>query len=105
MDEQKLRGALGLSRRAGKCVTGDFAAERALKAGKVKLVVLDSLASDATRERYTALCGRVKVPLILVPGMGQAIGKPDGRIAAVTDERFAHMILGVYTQQKDEKNN
>ena len=101
MDEAKLRGALGLSRRAGKCLTGDFAVEKAVKAGKVRLVALDSLASDATRERYVSLCERKGIPCILIAGMGQAVGKPDGRIAAVTDEGFAHMILSVYMHKDD----
>lgn len=102
MDEAKLRGALGLCRRANGCAAGDFAAEKAVKTGKAKLLVLDSLASDATRERYAALCERRGVPCIVVEGMGRAIGKPDGRVAAVTDERFAHMIRSVYMQKDEE---
>ncbi len=104
MDELfKLHGALGLSRRAGKCLTGDFAVEKALKSGKTKLVVLDSLASQATRERYLGLCARNGATLIEAPDVGHAIGKPAGKIIAITDDRFVHMILCAYAQieQKD----
>ena len=107
MDEiSKLHGALGLSRRAGKCLTGDFAVEKALKSGKTKLVVLDTAASEATRERYIGLCGRNGATLIEAPEIGQAIGKPAGKIAAITDARFVHMILCAHAQfEKKTSNN
>ncbi len=41
MSNEKVRGALGLCRRAGKCILGDDAAERAVRAKKAKLVVVD----------------------------------------------------------------
>lgn len=95
---QKVHGALGLSRRAGKCLAGDFAVERAVKAGRAKLIVLDSSVSDATRKRYQTLCGNKGIPCLEFPEMGRAIGKPDGKIAAVTDERFVQMICSAAAQ-------
>ena len=103
MDElQKFHGALGLSRRAGKCLSGDFAVEKALKSGKTKLVVLDSAASEATRERYLGLCERQGATLIEAPGVGLAAGKPAGKILAITDARFVHMILCAYAQFEEQ---
>ena len=52
--EEKLRGAIGLSMKAGKCQSGDFQVERTLKRGGIVLVLLDAACSEATRERYTA---------------------------------------------------
>lgn len=104
MDKQsKLQGALGLSRRAGKCVAGDFAVERAIKAGKVGLVVLDSDASEATRKRYQTYCGSRGIKLLEISGMGRMIGKPDGKIAGITDQRFIHMICSA-ASGNDEKD-
>ncbi len=104
MDEFfKLHGALGLSRRAGKCLTGDFAVEKALKSGKTKLVVLDDEASEATRERYRDMCGRNGAALIEAPGVGRAVGKPAGKILAITDDRFVHMILCAHAQFQEKK--
>ena len=40
MAETKLFNSIGLCRRAGKCQSGEFAAERAVKAGKAKLILL-----------------------------------------------------------------
>ena len=52
MNETKLRGAMGFAMRAGKCIAGDFACERAVKRGGARLVLLDAAASGATQERY-----------------------------------------------------
>lgn len=92
MDKARVYGALGLARRAGKCIAGDFAVERALKAGKVKLVVLDTSVSEATRGRYAGLCERMQTPCIELEDMGSAIGKDSNKIAAIVDENFAGMI-------------
>ena len=56
MNEAKLRGAMGFAMRAGKCIAGDFACERAVKRGNARLVLLDTAASAATQERYSGLC-------------------------------------------------
>ena len=93
MNNAKLMGALGLCMRAGGMACGDFAAEKTIKAGKAALILLDAAASENTRQRYEGYAARNGLPLQCVEGLGKAIGRPDGRIAAVTDERFINMIL------------
>jgi len=92
--ETKLFNSLGLCRRAGRCQSGEFAAERAVKAGKAKLVLLEETASENTKERFSALCAGRKIPLKLVPEVGRAIGREGHVVMAVTDIQFANMILG-----------
>ena len=94
MTETKLFNSLGLCRRAGRCQSGEFAAERAVKAGKAKLVLLEETASENTKERFSALCAGRTVPLKLVPEVGRAIGREGHVVMAVTDIQFANMILG-----------
>ena len=94
MTETKLFNSLGLCRRAGRCQSGEFAAERAVKAGKAKLVLLEETASENTKERFSALCAGRNVPLKLVPEVGRAIGREGHVVMAVTDIQFANMILG-----------
>ena len=103
-NQQKLYGALGLSRRAGKCIAGDFAVEKAVKSGTAGLVVLDSSVSDATRKRYQTMCSGRGIDCIEVSDMGAAIGKPGGKIAAITDQRFIHMICSAATQENSNTN-
>ncbi|HWQ57888.1 MAG TPA: ribosomal L7Ae/L30e/S12e/Gadd45 family protein [Clostridia bacterium] len=91
-DDKKLRGALGLAMKAGKCAAGDFACEKLVRAGGARLVVLDGGASGNTKDKYRGMCARLGIPLIEVEDMGDAIGKPGRMIAAVADEGFARLI-------------
>ena len=71
MAETKLFNSIGLCRRAGKCQSGEFAAERAVKAGKAKLILLEQTASENTRARFTSLCaGRKRYRLPSSPRWG-----------------------------------
>ena len=99
MAETKLFNSLGLCRRAGKCQSGEFAAERAVKAGKAKLVLLEASASENTKERFLALCTGRNVPLILVPEVGRAIGREGHVVMAVIDTGFANMIRGAMASE------
>ncbi|MDR0840620.1 MAG: 50S ribosomal protein L7ae [Christensenellaceae bacterium] len=92
MNDDKLRGVLGFAMRAGKCLSGDFACERALRGGKVCALLLDAAASANTKDKYVSLCEREKVPCILLEDMGGAIGKEGRMVAAVTDSGFARML-------------
>ena len=101
MAETKLFNSLGLCRRAGKCQSGEFAAERALKAGKAKLILLEETASENTKERFSSLCAGRNIPLRLVPEVGRAIGREGHVVMAVTDIQFANMILGAWASETE----
>ncbi len=93
-----VKTAIGFSMRANKCITGDFACEKAIKAGKARIAMLDGSASDATKQRYMALCGRNGIMCIIIEGMGEAIGKEGRMVAVVTDVKFAGMICEAYKE-------
>ena len=101
MAETKLFNSLGLCRRAGKCQSGEFAAERAVKAGKAKLVLLERAASENTRARFASLCEGRKIPLKIVPEVGRAIGREGHVVMAVTDIQFMNMILGAVASKTE----
>ena len=101
MAETKLFNCLGLCRRAGKCQSGAFAAERALKAGKAEVVLLEENASENTKDRFAALCEGRKVPLRLVPEVGRAIGREAHGVMAVTDIGFVNMILDALASETE----
>ena len=92
MDSNRIRTALGFAMRAGKCVSGDFICEKAVKNGTALAVAVDEGASEATRERYAAMCQRAGIPCVLIEDLGRAIGKDNRMIAAVTEAGFARMI-------------
>ena len=101
MAETKLFNSLGLCRRAGKCQSGEFAAERALKTGKAKLILLEQTASRNTADRFSALCAGRNIPLKRVPEVGRAIGREGHVVMAVTDIQFANMILGALASETE----
>ena len=88
----RLYGAIGLAKKAGALRSGDFVTEKLLRAGKVKLVLMDSSASENTRRKYAGMCERLQVPLLELPALGGAIGDAARMLAAVTDENFRTMI-------------
>lgn len=92
MDDGRIRSAAGFAMRAGHCVAGDFACEKAVKSGKARFVLLDAGASESTRERYHRLCERAGIPCLELVNMGSAIGKYSRMVAAVTDSGFARML-------------
>ena len=101
MSETKLFNSLGLCQRAGRCKSGEFAAERAVKAGNAKLVLLEQTASENTKARFSSLCAGRKIPLKLVPEVGRAIGRKGHVVMAVTDMQFANMILGAWASETE----
>ena len=101
MAETKLFNSLGLCRRAGKCQSGEFAAERAVKTGKAKLILLEERASENTKARFSALCAGRNIPLMLVPEVGRAIGKDGHVVMAVTDIQFVNMIQGAMASETE----
>ena len=92
MVTDRLYNAIGLCQRAGKAQSGAFAAEKAIRAGKAKLVLLEEGASEATKTHYEQLCAAHGVPLYGVETVGRAIGKDARIVMAVTDANFRDMI-------------
>lgn len=85
-----LQQLLGLCQRAGKLVSGDFAAEQALKKRKADLLLLAEDASDRTQEKFITLADRVGVRCYRVgtrDELGSALGKEGYRAAVVVTSR------------------
>ena len=87
-------GLMGLCARSGRLPSGDQAVRIALKRSEVYLVLLDGAASPATRKDFTEICLRANIPIRLTDAdaLGEAIGKPGRRVAAVTDEALARRL-------------
>lgn len=97
----KVHGALGLCMRAGKCVFGAEAAEKALKSGKARLGVIDMAASENTKKRLCAMFENKHIPWLSIPGAADAIGRPGRVVVIVTDGGFADMIITAYAVSND----
>ncbi len=81
---------LGLCRRAGKLTLGLNAL------GTVKrcyLIAVDPAASENSKKEIKKQQARLHCPLVLLEGLGEAVGKPGCMVAAVAEEHLAAAIL------------
>ena len=95
MEQNKAASMIGLAMRAGKIAGGEFAAERALKTGEAKLLILSGDASHNTTRKFEGMAAYRKIPVIRFldkTELGRAIGKGERSVLAVTDEGFAQTI-------------
>ena len=92
MDENRLRGLMGLCARAGRGVFGEDTCRRTLQGGKVFLLLMEEGISPGSAEKLTRLCGKTGVPVMRIPdGMMRAAGR-NGRVMAVSDGSFARQM-------------
>lgn len=95
MSVQKISQLLGLAQRAGKIVSGEEMIEKAFKQNKIKLLVLASDASEATKKNYQHLASKYNTPCYMVMEkqvLGQAIGKNERAAIALLDVGFAKAL-------------
>lgn len=95
MKQNKALSMLGLAKRAGKVVGGEFSVEKAVRSGKAYLVVVAEDASANTRKHFTDMCTYYKLPLVFTgtkETLGHAIGCEVRASVAVTDSGFAQSI-------------
>lgn len=90
-NDQKLISLLGLAQKAGKIASGDFAVERAVKAGKAKILLIATDASDGTKKGYCDMASYNKITyyeVLTKAALGNAIGKPQRAALAFLDDGF-----------------
>lgn len=91
----KLLSLLGLTRRAGKIITGDEACMKSVRSGKARLIIVAEDASDNTKKKYGDKCAHYNTKLIVTGdrvSLGAAIGRPEQVVMAIEDEGFASGI-------------
>ena len=96
MPDEMLR-FLGLMRRAGKLSIGEEGTGQAARAGKAKLILLASDASDNARDRAEGFARRGGTALVRLradkAALASALGVAGGAMAAVCDAGFARALL------------
>lgn len=94
----KVYQLVGLSKRAGKLVSGSHAVENAIKSGKAQLVIVSEEASANTVKKFFNMCEFRNVNIIKIGSkkdLGECIGKTDRTLVAITDVAFRDMIVEV----------
>ena len=93
MNEQKLKGLMGLCVRAGQGIFGEDSCQKALRNGTAGLLILDGEISEAAAEKYGRLCGKAGVREVRLRAglLWEATGKP-GMAMAVRKGGFAQKM-------------
>lgn len=102
MENKKARFLIGLSMKAGKIASGEFAVEKAVKQGNAYLVVLAEDASGNTEKKFRNMCSYYRTPLVRFldkESLGTAIGREYRACIAVLDEHLAGEIRRQLEQQ------
>ncbi|MCQ2504103.1 MAG: ribosomal L7Ae/L30e/S12e/Gadd45 family protein [Saccharofermentans sp.] len=107
--EDKILGFIGLAMRAGKVASGYDMALSAISGGQAKLLILSK---DISRNTLGKLLKRLESDGIEAPDaysfskasrLGDAIGKPDRAVIAITDEGFAKKLSTMLEEYDDTK--
>lgn len=86
---------LGLAMRAGKVVSGEEQVLQTVRSGKAQLVFLAKDVAKNTEKRINDKASSYQVPVFRYgtrAELGQAIGKPERVVIAVTDAGFVRTI-------------
>ena len=83
---------LGLATKAGKLLSGDETCEKAIKAGKVYLVIVSEDASDNTKKKFSDMCNYRNVAIRYYGDkelLGKFTGKKIRSVIAIIERGFA----------------
>lgn len=98
-DNKKFRGMIGIAAKAGRLKSGEFSAEESIKAGKAKVCIIASDASDRTRKHFTDMCSYRHIPMYTVDAdkeaLGQMIGRGPRSMVTVEDRGLADNIVAL----------
>jgi len=91
----KILSLLGLAKKAGRVVSGEFSTESAVKSGKAYLVLVSGEASENTKKKFRNMCDYYQVPIFFYGSkeeLGACIGQEFRASLAVNDAGFAEAI-------------
>ncbi len=86
---------ISIAAKSGNVVSGEFSTEKAVKTGKVFLVIVADDSSDNTKKHFSDMTTFYEVPIYFYgdkTSLGRAIGKEFRASLAVTDENLAKAV-------------
>lgn len=95
MKGNKVLSLLGLAKKAGKVVSGEFSTETAVKSGKACLVLISEEASENTKKKFRNMCEFYEVPVFEYgrkEELGRCIGQEFRASLALTDPGFSEAV-------------
>lgn len=99
VQNNKMTNMIGLSMKAGKCISGETGCMQAIRTGKAKLIILSDEASENTKKQFLDKSVHRNIPFIILEidiNLGDIIGKYNRMVIAIIDEQFAKIIMHEY---------
>ena len=93
--DKRIVSMIGLCRRASLLVSGEYSCEKALQAGKAKLILVSQDASNNTKEKFMNKSAYYKVPICFCGSkeeLGSAVGKEFRAVVIIMDINFSKKI-------------
>ena len=100
---EKIVGAFGLARRAGKCQIGSEICVDLIRKNKAKLALIADDVSDNTKKKVLNACSFHNVECLNIGigkyELGSKLGKKSGiTCAVITDEGFVNICRKIYSE-------
>ena len=105
MKGSKALSLAGLSARAGKVSSGEFAVDKSIKTGKSYLVIAAEDASENTRKKFMNSCSFYDVPFRVFSDkdtLGHAIGRQERAVISIEDEGLANAVMTALEKENRE---
>ena len=105
MKNDGILSLLGIAKKAGKVVSGEFSTEKAVKERKAKLVIVAGDASYNTKKLFTDKTSFYNIPIYFYSdknSLGRGIGCEIRTSLAVLDEGFANAIIKKIEELNEE---
>ena len=92
----KIYSMLGMAKKAGKLLTGSDVCEKALKSGRISLIIISGDSSEGTAKKFRDMCSFRNIPYRIFGNrntLGKSTGKDEIVIIGLQDKGFSNIIL------------
>ncbi len=96
MNEDKFLSLLGFAQKSGNVITGEDACTLGIKKRKIKLFIIANNSSENTKDRFSHLCQKYKIPYFIEfpkEQLSYAIGKNNRALYGITNKGFATKMM------------
>lgn len=101
----KILSTLGLCKRAGRLVSGEFSCENAIREGKAKLILVADNASKNTIKKFTNSAHYYQVEIIISgtkEEIGAALGVENRAVVVIVDDGFQKKVKELFLLEERE---
>lgn len=96
---------LGLAKKAGKVISGDESCEKAIKSGKVELIIVAKDASPNTSKKFMDMCSYRHLNFRtfgIKEELGRMLGKDVRSVVAIVEKGFAGRMIELIDSESTE---